>query len=127
MEYILENLRLGTPAHWTLSRQQRVRAVVCCEELPDDLGRVQPVDGGSVCRSFWASTLGVAPGHWWPAPAMVTSSTVRPSGQLAAEVVTTPAVLITGAAQWPVPRQEALRAGMAGPSMCARPSPRPPL
>jgi len=58
------------------------------------------VDGGSVCRSRWASRSGAAPGHWWPAPAMVISSTVRPAGQSAVEVVTTPAVVMTGAAQW---------------------------
>src|ERR1700719_554110 len=51
------------------------------------------------------------------------SSTVRPTGQRAVEVVTTPAVLTTGAAQWSMWRQETLSAGIAGPSMCAMPSP----
>jgi hypothetical protein len=54
------------------------------------------------------------PGHWWPAPVTLMSSTVRPAGQLAAEVVATPAVLVTGAAQWSMPRQVALSARMAG-------------
>ena len=57
------------------------------------------LDGGSVCRRICASRSGAAPGHWCPAPAMVMSSTVRPSGHLAVEVVTVPAVEIAGAAQ----------------------------
>jgi hypothetical protein len=57
---------------------------------------------------------------------MVISSTARPAGQVAADVVITPAVLMTGAAQWSMRRQEALTAGMAGPSMWATPLPWPP-
>jgi hypothetical protein len=52
------------------------------------------VDGGSVCRSRWASGLGVAPGHWCLAPAIVISSTARPPGQAADDVVTTQAVTL---------------------------------
>jgi hypothetical protein len=31
--------------------------------------------------------MGLPPGHWWPAPAIVMSSTARPSAQVAIEVV----------------------------------------
>src|ERR1017187_10787308 len=63
----------------------------CCEELPDDLGRVQRRGlRVGVQELLGQSTLGVAPDHWPPAPAIVMSSTVRLSGQLAVEVVTTP-------------------------------------
>jgi hypothetical protein len=57
------------------------------------------VDGGSVPKIRCASGFDVAPGHWWPTPAMVMSSTARPEGQLATEVVTVPAVVIAGDAQ----------------------------
>ena len=60
---------------------------------------LRAVEGGSRYRIGWASGLGVAPGHWWPAPAIVSSSTVWPAGQTAAETVTAPVILITGAAQ----------------------------
>jgi hypothetical protein len=67
----------------------------------------------------------MAPAHWWPAPAMVISSTVRPAGQADVEVLTVPAVVMTGVAQWSMPRHRALRAGTAGPSTCPGPSPSP--
>jgi len=62
-------------------------------------GAFRAVDGGSVPRIRWIRGLGADPGHWWPAPAMVISSTVRPAGQEAVEVVTVPAVVATGTAQ----------------------------
>jgi hypothetical protein len=52
---------------------------------------------------------------------IVISSTARPPGHRAADVVTTPAVRIDGAAQWSIDRQVAFRIGIAGPSMCAKP------
>src|SRR5689334_2866092 len=84
------------------------------------------VEGGSVPRIRWIRGLGADPGHWWPAPAMVISSTARPAGQEAVEVVTVPAVIATGTAQWSMARQRALRDGTEGPSMCATPWPSPP-
>ena len=57
------------------------------------------VDGGSVCSSRCASQFGAAPGHWWPTPGIVMSSTARPAGQLAMDVLTVPAVVMAGPAQ----------------------------
>src|SRR5579883_2151415 len=58
---------------------------------------------------------------------MVMSSTERPSGHAAVDVATTPLTLLVGGAQSSVARQMAITDGTAGPSMCAKPSPRPPL
>jgi hypothetical protein len=57
---------------------------------------------------------------------MVTSSTARPCGHAATEVVTVPATVTDGCPQWSVARQVATRSGTGGPSMCAVPSPVPP-
>src|SRR5438132_3812256 len=51
------------------------------------------VDGGSRPSARWITGRLTAPGHWWPAPAMVTSSTALPCGQSASDVVTGPATV----------------------------------
>ncbi len=45
------------------------------------------------------------------------SSTARPPGHRATDVVTTPVARTDGAAQWSIDRQVAFSTGMAGPSM----------
>ena len=53
------------------------------------------------------------------------SSTVRPDGQAAIDVVTWPAVVIAGGAQCSIWRQVALSAGMPGPSKIGARAERP--
>src|SRR5262245_27095771 len=67
------------------------------------------------------------PGHWWPAPAMVTSSMARPSGQAAVTVLTGPAVVTEGGSHRSTPCQAATTSTTAGALIFATPSPWPPL
>src|SRR3712207_5402241 len=75
------------------------------------------VDGGSRCRMRCATGAGRDPGHWWPAPATVMSSTARPSGHVATDVVTGPDLVSVGAEQEFVRRQVSISDGTEGPSI----------
>lgn len=61
-----------------------------------------------------------------PPSAIVTSSTARPSAQVPAAVVTTPAVVEVAGAHRSTARHWSITAGTGGPSIAAGPMPVPP-
>src|SRR5438477_11713551 len=84
------------------------------------------VDGGSSPSTRCTTGLLTPPGHWCPAPAIVTSPTARPCGHDATEEVTGGASVTAGAGQPSTRRQAATTSATAGPSMWPGPSPGPP-
>src|SRR6185503_14619199 len=82
---------IGDPAQAGLGWAAKNRQSVAVASNADD--------GGSSPRARSATVRGGAPGHWCPAPAIVISSTARPSGQPATEVVTGSSTRLTAGAQ----------------------------